>query len=112
MRYRKGRYGYHLLKHFQCEVRIFWNMLGRYPKIQHLDNNKLMVTIWRSSLETCCSWEPGILRGNLTMLENMFLETRKELVLEIWLPLFEPYLLMDEMVIGVSSVTLRFYLRK
>ena len=111
-RYEKGRTGYYLSTHFQCDLCHFRNMKGRYQAEGSEKDEKLVIAKRRTSLDILRIREPGTLRGNLTMLSNMGKMSREELGLEYWLPPLGTYPLKDEVSIVVVCVTLRMYLRK
>ena len=71
-----------------------------------------MIRIRRASLYKFWSRELGTIRGNFTMLGETGTTAREELGLEGWLPPLGPYLLKDEVGMGVECFTLRISFKK
>ena len=75
-RYDKGRMGYHVITHFQCNFCHFRNMKERDPTERSNKDERLIISIKRVSLDAFWSIEPGMVRGDLTTLRKMVIMTR------------------------------------
>ena len=82
-------------------------MEGIDPTNVSQEDEILIISIRRESLNTFWSIEMGKVRSKLKMLRKMGMMSRKDLGLEYWFPLLGPYLLKYEVGMGVACVTLR-----
>ena len=77
----KVRTGDHMITDLQCDLFNFKNMKGRYPNRLRQEYNILMITIWRVSLDAFWIQEPGTVRVTITIMVNMGIMNKEELVL-------------------------------
>ena len=68
-----------MLTHFQCDMCHFRNTKGRDPTDGSNKDERLIIAIRRASLYAFCSIEPGMVRGDLTMLRKMETVDREDL---------------------------------
>ena len=84
-----------MLTHFQCGICHYQEIKGRDLVSLIQEDDTLLITIRRSSLDAFWSRGPGIVRGNITMLRRLGMVAKKELGLEYWFPPLVPYILKD-----------------
>ena len=107
IRYERVRIRYQFLTHFQCDLCHF-----RDPYMHSADNERLVVTIWRTFIDNFGIQEPVTVRGNLTMMKNMRVMNKEELDLKECLPPFGEYILKYDVGMVLAHTTLRLSLRK
>ena len=78
-RYGKGRSGYHLLTHFQCDTCHFRNMKEREPKPNSEQYERIMLKTRQDTLYAFWIREPMTVRGKFTMVIKLRGTAKEEL---------------------------------
>ena len=84
-----------MLTHFQWDLCHFLNMKERDMESQRPEDEILMITIRRESLDNIWSQDPRTVTVNTTMLKKLGVPEREGLGLEDWFPPMRPCPLKD-----------------